>query len=98
MTELEEITASTPYFMHQSTFWLNYKFYEVKECLCDIPGTRPRERALALAHDQNVQFLRFLSNYKSRGFILGIHLHLGKTNREHLTVSDDDQNFKIHCT
>ena len=39
------------------------RLYEVKECFCDTPGVRLRERV----RDQNVQFLRlgqFLSNFK----------------------------------
>ena len=49
------------------------RVYKVKGCLFD-------------QKKKNVQCLclgQFLSNYKGwdRGFILGIHLHLGKTNR-----------------
>ena len=44
---------------------LSARLYEVKECLCDTPGVRPRERTRVRARDQNVQFLclaYFLSN------------------------------------
>ena len=47
---------------------------------------------------KNIQSLhlgQFLSNYK--GFILGIHLHLVKTNRNQWTVSDDDLYFMVDC-
>ena len=51
--------------LYQNSFLA--RLYEVKYCLCDIPG--PRARALACTRDQNVQFLRlgqFLSNYKGQ--------------------------------
>ena len=57
------------------------RLYEVKECLCDMPCAR----ALARVRDQNVQFLRlghFLLTTRDRGFIPGIHLHMGKSNRK----------------
>ena len=52
----------------------------------DTTGARPRVRTFVFARerDQNVQFLRlgsFLVTTRDRGFILGIHLNLGKTNR-----------------
>ena len=36
-----------------------FVFFEVKECLWNIPGARPRacDHALVCAHDQNVQYL-----------------------------------------
>ena len=55
--------------------------YEVKECLCNTPGSPLRERAVARVRDQNVQFLRLVPTRDTA--ILGIHLHLGKTNRNH---------------
>ena len=72
---------------------------EVKECLCDTPD--PRE--LALACDQNVQFLQsgqFLSTIRDRGFILGIHLYLGKINRtseQYLTYLHLVKNHQFLC-
>ena len=57
----------------------------------------PGECLYALVHDQIVQFL-FSVTTRYRGFILGIHLHLMKTNRNQLTVSDVDLYFMVHCT
>ena len=69
------------------------RIYEVKECLCDTSDARPRALARARARDQNVQLLRmavFSVTTRDRDFILGICLHLEKTNRTsepHLMLS-----------
>ena len=60
------------------------RLYEAKRGLCDTQGVRLRMRAFARAHDQNVQFLclgKFSVTTGDRGFIPGIHLHLGNTNK-----------------
>ena len=41
-------------------------------------------------------WVSFSVTTRDRGFILGIHLHLGKTNRNQLTVSDVDLYFMAH--
>ena len=64
---------------HETNLDFLAHLYKVKECLCHTPGAHPG------VCDQNVQFLclgQLLSNYKGyRGFILVMHLHLGKTDR-----------------
>ena len=43
-------------------------------------------------------WVSFSVTTRDRGFILDLHLHLGKTNRNQGTISDDDLYFMGHCT